>query len=241
MAYNILSGNVSIPDNTLIELSGNFSGAYIGDFDGDGFDLSNVTYVSAYNGGATRIPYFGAQRNGDWSLTGSRFFTYDNSSKTLTVSGTINANQFNIDVINKNVINLDVSGSTKFGDTPDDTHQYTGSVLINGPLVVNGGSVVMNRTVVSAPTFNAASSSHFIAVQTATIGGASTINLPAASTLRDGQSFVIKDEQGSANSNNINIVANGSNTIDGQDSVVIESPFGAINLYTNGSDKFFIY
>ena len=238
MAYNILSGNVSEAD---LVLTGAFSGAYVGDFDGDGFDLSNVTYVSAYNGAATRIPYFGNQRNGDWSLTGSRFFTYDNSSKTLTVSGTINANEFNIDVINKNVINMDVSGSTKFGDTPDDTHQYTGSVLINGPLVVNGGSVIMNRTVVSATTFNAASSSHFIAVQTTTIGEASTINLPAASTLRDGQSFVIKDEQGSANSNNINIVANGSNTIDGQDSVVIESPFGAINLYTNGSDKFFIY
>jgi len=240
MAYNILSGNVSEAE---LILTGAFSGAYIGDFDGDGYDLSNITYIGAYNGGTNRIPYFGSQRPGlaEWSLTGSNFFTYNNVTKTLTVSGTINANQFNIDVINKNVINMDVSGSTKFGDTPDDTHQYTGSVLINGPLVVNGGSVVMNRTVVSASPFNAASSSHFIAVQTTTIGGASTINLPAASTLRDGQSFVIKDEQGSANSNNINIVANGSDTIDGQTSVVIESPFGAINLYTNGTNKFFIY
>ena len=238
MAYNILSGNVAETD---LVLSGAFSGAYVGDFDGDGFDLSNVTYVSAYNGGATRIPYLGTQRNGDWALTGSRFFTYDNSTKTLTVSGTINANQFNIDVINKNVINLDVSGSTKFGDTPDDTHQYTGSVLINGPLVVNGGSVIMNRTVVSTTPFNAVSSSHFLAVQTAAIAEASTVNLPAANTLRNGQSFVIKDEQGTANANNINIVATGGNTIDGQVSVVIESPFGAINLYTNGSDKFFIY
>ena len=241
MAYNILSGNVSLPGETLVEMSGNFSGAYVGDFDGDGFGLTNVTYVSAYNGGQYRIPFFGIQRNGDWSLTGSRHFEFDVATRELNVNGTINANQFNIDVINKNVINMDVSGSTKFGDTPDDTHQYTGSVLINGPLVVNGGSVVMNRTVVSATTFNAASSSHFIAVQTTTIGASSTINLPAASTLRDGQSLVIKDEEGSANSYNINIVANGSNTIDGQDSVVIESPFGAINLYTNGSDKFFIY
>ena len=238
MAYNILSGNVS--DTELI-LTGAFSGAYVGDFDGDGFDLSNVTYVSAYNGAAKRIPFFGVQRNGDWSLTGSRFFKFDVATRELNVDGTINANQFNIDIINKNVINMDVSGSTKFGDTADDTHEYTGSVLINGPLVVNGGSVVMNRTVVSATTFNAASSSHFIAVQTTTIGSASTINLPAASTLRDGQSFVIKDEQGAANSNNINIVANGTDEIDGENSVVIESPFGAINLYTNGSNKFFIY
>ena len=238
MAYNILSGNVS--DTDLI-LTGAFSGAYVGDFDGDGFDLSNVTYIRPHNGSQYRIPFFGVQRNGDFSLTGSSHFEFNLGTRELNVNGTINANKFNIDVINKNVINMDVSGSTKFGDTADDTHEYTGSVLINGPLVVNGGSVVMNRTVVSATTFNAASSSHFIAVQTTTIGGASTINLPAASTLRDGQSFVIKDEQGAANSNNINIVANGTDEIDGENSVVIESPFGAINLYTNGSNKFFIY
>ena len=238
MAYNVLSGNVSEAD---LILTGAFSGAYVGDFDGDGFDLSNVTYIRPHNGSQYRIPFFGAQRNGDFSLTGSRHFEFNLATRELNVNGTINANEFNIDVINKNVINMDVSGSTKFGDTADDTHQYTGSVLINGPLVVNGGSVVMNRTVVSATPFSAASSSHFIAVQTTTIGGASTINLPAASTLRDGQSFVIKDEEGSANSNNINIVANGSDEIDGEGCVVIESPFRAITLYTNGSNKFFIY
>ena len=240
MAYNILSGNVSEAD---LVLTGAFSGAYVGDFEGDGYDLSNITYIGAHRGGANRIPYFGNQRPGlnEWSLTGSSFFTYDNTSKTLTVSGTINANEFNIDVINKNVINMDVSGSTKFGDTPDDTHQFTGSVSINGPLIINGGSVIMNRTVVSSTPFSAATSSHFIAVQTATIAAASTINLPAANTLTNGQSYVVKDEEGSANLYNINIVANGSDTIDGQSSVVIESPFGAINLYTNGSNKFFIF
>ena len=30
------------------------------------------------------------------------------------------------------------SGSTKFGDSPDDTHQFTGSVDITGSLSVNG-------------------------------------------------------------------------------------------------------
>lgn len=232
MAYNILSGNVSETD---LILSGAFSGAYVGDFDGDGYDLVNVTYISAYDGGQHRIPYFGtANSNGDWAVTGSRFFTYDNGTKTLTVSGTINANEFNIDVINKNVINLDVSGSTKFGDTDDDTHQYTGSILLNGPLV-------MNRIAVTSSTYTMVAKNYFVAIQTTDINSSSTINLPSAATLREGQSFVIKDEQGSADNFNIQVATNGSDVIDGQSEILIESPYGAINLYTNGSDKFFIY
>ena len=114
-------------------------------------------------------------------------------------------------------------------------HQFTGSVLINGPLVCKSrNGIQQQRSIFS-------SKHHFIAVQTTTINNASTMTLPSAATLRDGQSFVIKDEQGSANNFNIQISTVGSDTIDGQDNVFIESPYGAINLYTNGSDKFFIY
>jgi len=52
----------------------------------------------------------------------------------LVVSGTITANQYNVNVVNTNVSHIDMDGSTKFGDTPDDTHQFTGSVFINGPI-----------------------------------------------------------------------------------------------------------
>ena len=66
--------------------------------------------------------------------TGSQDFTYNIASSTvaltgtLNVSGTINANAFNLDVTNKNVTNLSITGSSKFGDTADDVHQFTGSI-----------------------------------------------------------------------------------------------------------------
>lgn len=67
------------------------------------------------------------------------------------------------------------------------------------------------------------------------------IRLPSAAGYDDGQHFVVKDEAGNCNSFNITIKTTGSETIDGQTSVILESPFAAVNIYANGSDKFFIY
>jgi hypothetical protein len=64
-----------------------------------------------------------------------------NLSGTLNVSGAINTNEFNINVTNKSVINLSATGSTKFGDTVDDTHVFTGSLDISGtsnPIRIQG-------------------------------------------------------------------------------------------------------
>ena len=47
----------------------------------------------------------------------------------VEISGTLTANQYNINVIDKTVTNLSASGDTIFGDTSDDTHQFTGSLL----------------------------------------------------------------------------------------------------------------
>jgi len=57
----------------------------------------------------------------------------------LTILGAVNARQFNINVISSSVIYQ--SGSTKFGDTIDDTHEFTGSVSLTGSLTVNGEAV----------------------------------------------------------------------------------------------------
>jgi hypothetical protein len=58
-------------------------------------------------------------------ISGSLGITSD-----LTVLGSINARQFNISVISSSV--LFESGSSKFGNTSDDTHSFTGSVQITG-------------------------------------------------------------------------------------------------------------
>jgi hypothetical protein len=67
-------------------------------------------------------------------ISGSLGITSD-----LTVLGSVNARQFNISVISSSV--LFQSGSTKFGDTSDDTHSFTGSVSITGSFLVNGTEV----------------------------------------------------------------------------------------------------
>tara|TARA_R110002012_G_scaffold284212_1_gene474913 strand:+ start:1744 stop:2301 length:558 start_codon:yes stop_codon:yes gene_type:complete len=73
--------------------------------------------------------------------------------------------------------------------------------------------------------------------QTASI----TVTLPFASTLSSGQTFTIKDETGNANSYNITITTKGSDAIDGQQNITIQSAYGAVNLYSNGNNKFFIF
>jgi hypothetical protein len=67
-----------------------------------------------------------------------------------------------------------------------------------------------------------------------------TLTLPSASVCSNGQTFVIKDEGGAANVRNVSIAAVGSDTIDGQNTIVLESPYASIQLYCNGIDKYFI-
>jgi len=59
------------------------------------------------------------QLSGSAAVTGS-----------LTVLGAINATQFNISVISSSIIFE--SGSSKFGNTSDDIHSFTGSVEVTG-------------------------------------------------------------------------------------------------------------
>jgi hypothetical protein len=67
-----------------------------------------------------------------------------------------------------------------------------------------------------------------------------SLTLPSASLLETGQTFVVKDEGGAANTNNITIQVSDSDLIDGKNSVILESPYASIHLYCNGSNKFFI-
>ena len=52
----------------------------------------------------------------------------------LVVTGSVTANEYNVNVINTSVTHIDMDGSIKFGDSADDTHIFTGSVFIDGPI-----------------------------------------------------------------------------------------------------------
>ena len=63
-----------------------------------------------------------------------------NINQNLVVGGTITAQSYNTEFISASVI-YD-SGSTKFGDTSDDNHERTGSLLVSGSSSVIGNSYV---------------------------------------------------------------------------------------------------
>jgi hypothetical protein len=108
------------------------------------------------------------------TLTGSLGIDGD-----LTVLGTVNARQFNINVISSSI--LFQSGSTKFGDTSDDTHEFTGSVSISGSLTVTAsanlsGSIVING--LTYPTANFADGQYGVEVPTLGVNNVFELDIP---------------------------------------------------------------
>ena len=100
-----------------------------------------------------------------------------------------------------------------------------------------GSAVTYGRTAVTS-TITASTSAKILGVSAS---AALDIRLPAASGFSAGQYFTIKDEAGNANTNNITVRTSGADKIDGQTSIILESPYAAVNIYSDGSSKFFIY
>lgn len=64
-----------------------------------------------------------------------------------------------------------------------------------------------------------------------------TITL-ASVTVEEGRIVHIKDESGGAGTNNIIIVTEGAETIDGEASVIINADYNALSLYSDGTNWF---
>lgn len=106
--------------------------------------------------------------------------------------------------------------------------------------VVAAQSTILNRLATSS-SYSLNYSHYFIGVDTLNATGNVTISLPSASGSIAGRSYVIKDETGGAETNNIIIQVSGSDTLDGESTVTIESPYASLNVYTDGLSKWFIY
>jgi|TARA_R110001583_G_scaffold5933_2_gene31324 hypothetical protein len=106
-----------------------------------------------------------------------------------------------------------------------------------GAVTVNVSAIAYQRTPVTT-TMTASIADKILGVSAS---ANLDIRLPAASGFSNGQYFTIKDEAGNANTNTITIKTTGGDTIDGQTSIVLESPHAALNVYSDGSNKFFIY
>ena len=76
------------------------------------------------------------------SITISDSLTITNNlivNGNTTVDGTLTVRELHTEFVSASIIYE--SGSTQFGDTSDDTHQFSGSVLISGSFSINNNSV----------------------------------------------------------------------------------------------------
>lgn len=113
------------------------------------------------------------------SLSGSKVSVTGTfiTSGDLTVNGTITANQLNINVTTVTSSIIYSSGSTKFGDTSDDTHQFTGSLLVSGNITVaNGFSFAgSGANLTNIPNSSLNNSTVTIGTTSIALGGTSTV------------------------------------------------------------------
>ena len=188
---------------------------------GDWADFQSIFGGSSGGAGALQL----SDGNGEFSSNSKLTFAND----TLTVEGTIVANELIVNTIDQTVVNISMTGSTSFGDSADDTHNFVGSMNVSGALTLNRKVITDNYTLLSTD--------HFVGVDSATN---ITIQLPLASELNDGQFFTIKDENGGENKEII-LQCSGSDNIDGESAISLTSPYTAVNLYSNGQNKFFIF
>ena len=99
------------------------------------------------------------------------------------------------------------------------------------------GALIHKRTFVNS-NYSATTTDYYIGVDSTS--NIVKVTLPVATSMLDGQTIIVKDEGGSANTNNITISGSAADTIDGQNQVVLESPHASIQLYCNGATKYFI-
>ena len=81
---------------------------------------------------------------------------------------------------------------------------------------------------------------YLVGIQSDELSNSITLTLPSADALLNGQTFVIKDEGGAINTYPLTVSCAGNDTIDGQNNIVLQSPYAAVTLYCNGANKFFI-
>jgi len=100
-------------------------------------------------------------KNGELqTLTGSERFVFREEAGlfvtgNVAISGTLTANEYRINVVEETVTNLFSEGSTKFGNTADDTHQFTGSVFFGNSTLNLSSSGISNLIYsMSTDTYN---------------------------------------------------------------------------------------
>lgn len=102
---------------------------------------------------STQVTTYGFSTTGSNTFQGSQTI-----NGSLVITGSLTAQQF---IVSSSVTYLTesfASGSHKFGDSSDDTHQFTGSLLITGSMNLTGSLTIGNSNI-STTQFNVYTSS----------------------------------------------------------------------------------
>ncbi len=176
-------------------------------------------------------------------------------SGNMVITGTLSASVIHY----SDVTRIDATGSTFFGNTNDDTHMRTGSLVITTvgpgtPITILSASTTTQATHIrglnvlyefvpvnygaaaSVAMYTASAPSYIIGVRST---GSVSIQVPSAATYKEGAILLIKDEVGHTNGTDITITgALASILIDNARSYSLTGSNPAISLYSNGTNWF---
>jgi len=118
--------SIELTTGSLNSFTASYStGSFTGSFIGNGIGLYNIPASGVTGLQLDKI----INGNASASIDNNGFYV----NRDVYVDGTITAKEIHTDYVTSSV--LFQSGSTKFGNTSDDTHQFTGSVYITGSIV----------------------------------------------------------------------------------------------------------
>jgi hypothetical protein len=239
----ILTGNVRVIGQVSSSTSLLTSGTIIA-----GSNITSFGIISSSNGlsSGNGLTVTGSSiLRGGLTVTGSSFV------QAISSSAQVQATSFKgdgLEIVGVQASNVDGAGddwTIQFKD--GNTGRLTGSsgLTFSGSALTSSvgkfDTIILGRSSTSS-SISLNSSQHIIAIDTFNALGSVTLSLPNASTLPSGKHYVIKDEGGNANNRNIILSCSVfGQSIDGSSILTITSPYAAVNVYCDGTSKYFIY
>tara|TARA_Y100000593_G_scaffold16457_3_gene32669 strand:- start:11070 stop:11753 length:684 start_codon:yes stop_codon:yes gene_type:complete len=190
------------------------------------------------------------------STTGSAYFKYFTGSATgfavstlvlsgnMIITGALSASRIHYE----DITNIDATGSTFFGDTNNDMHERTGSLVVS----LASGQYILSASVTNRRThvrgfgagyrriLGSAALTNYDYIIGCSGSGHQVLYLPTASVVGTGSMLIIKDEYRDRGSTYVQISAavGTGNKIDGRADYALTGTLPAINLYTDGANWF---
>jgi hypothetical protein len=150
--------------------------------------------------------------------TGAGTFAYESGATLRTSIGVGTGDTLTL-------AGLSVTGDATLGNSGEDTVSVDA-----GQLNISSG-IAFENIKYKNENYTVAAGDYII-----NCGAGNTLTLPAVSTLEDGTTFIIKNGDGDASASSaVTIDGNGSETLDGSTTILLESPYAAVTVMVSGS------